>query len=161
MAGKLAREIHQTKPFRSFEEELFLNLERTTTLLQHPLTELLKSHGISKTQYNVLRILRGAGDEGLTCSQISERLVTRDSDITRLLDRMEQAKLIARQRSDVDRRVVVTRISKKGLTLVSALDAPVTKLLKQLLGHLSKRESKELVDLLEQTRSPFMATHGG
>lgn len=153
MTGKLALEIRQTRPFKSLEEELFLNVERTAAVLRHPFESLFREHGISRTQYNVLRILRGAGPEGLTCSQIAERLVTRDSDITRLLDRLERHALVARHRDERDRRVVTSAITSKGLELTSALDEPVKQLTKQLLGHLDQREARNLIDLMEKARA--------
>ena len=158
MSGKLAREIHQTKPFKSVEEELILNLERTTAVLRRPFDELLKAHAISRTQYNVLRILRGAGSEGLGCGKISERLITYDPDITRLLDRLEREGFVERRRDQVDRRVIVTRITGKGLELVGAFDVPLSELLKDLLGHLKKHEARSLVSLLEKARAPLTDT---
>src|SRR5438552_16243281 len=122
MSGKLAREIKQTKPFSSAEEEAILNIQRTASLLAQAFAETLKPHGLSETQYNALRILRGAGAAGLACQEIAERMIARDPDITRLLDRLEARKLIGRARSKADRRVVVTRITPEGLRLLSALD---------------------------------------
>jgi DNA-binding MarR family transcriptional regulator len=156
MTGKLATEIRQSRPFRSLHEELFLNLERTAGLLRHSFESLFREHGISKTQYNVLRILRGAGPNGLACSQIAERLVTRDSDVTRLLDRLEKGSLVARHREDSDRRVVTSAITEKGLEVTAALDGPVAQLTKRLLGHLTDRESRSLIDLLEKARSTLV-----
>src|SRR5439155_3758151 len=124
-AGRLAKEIQQKKPFISAEEEAFLNLARTFEVLQQGLSEALKPYQLTATQYNVLRILRGAGSEGVTCSQAAERMVNHDPDMTRLLDRLEARKLVERERSREDRRVVVTRIGKKGLELVNSLDAPI------------------------------------
>jgi DNA-binding MarR family transcriptional regulator len=111
VSGKLAKEIKQSKPFRSREEEAFLNLARTHEVLAARVAELLKPYQLTPTQYNMLRILRGAGAEGLTCSQATERMLTADPDVTRLLDRMEAQELIRRERSKEDRRVVVTRIT--------------------------------------------------
>ena len=155
MTGKLANEIHQTKPFKSLEEELILNLERTTAVLRRPFDELLKAHAVSRTQYNILRILRGAGLNGLGCRQIAERLITYDPDITRLLDRLEREGLVERRRDQVDRRVIVTRITGKGLKLVGTFDAPLSELVKELLGHLKKHEARSLVGLLEKARAPL------
>src|SRR6185436_18603336 len=125
MAGRLAKEIQQTKPFALLEEEAVLNLSRTFEVLQQKLSEALKPHQLTPTQYNVLRILRGAGPEGVTCSQASERMVNHDPDMTRLLDRLEARKLVERERSRGDRRVVITRISKPGMDLVNSLDEPM------------------------------------
>jgi DNA-binding MarR family transcriptional regulator len=152
MAGKLKEEIKQKKPFESLEAEVFLNLQRTTDALMRGMVEALKPAGISATQYNVLRILRGAGEEGLACRDISERMVTRDPDITRLLDRMEAAELVNRSRENTDRRVITARITEKGLRLLEELDESLVQLQKDQLGHLGKNRLKSLIELLEQAR---------
>src|SRR5262249_50541685 len=107
MAGRLAKEIKQTKPFELPEEEAFLNLARTFEVLQQKASQALKPYELTPTQYNLLRILRGAGSEGITCSQAGERMVTHDPDVTRLMDRLEARKLVERQRSREDRRIVI------------------------------------------------------
>src|SRR5438034_8988775 len=99
MAGRLAREIQQTKPFALLEEEAALNLARTFEVMQQRVSEALKPHQLTPTQYNILRILRGAGSAGVTCSQAGERMVNHDPDMTRLLDRLEARKLVERARS--------------------------------------------------------------
>ena len=99
MPGKLQAEIRQTRPFDQMEEEAVLNIVRTAEVLQRTIADFLKQFDLSPVQYNVLRILRGAGLAGATCSQVRERLLTRDPDITRLLDRMEARGLIARERA--------------------------------------------------------------
>ncbi len=152
MAGKLRQEIRQTRPFALLEEEAFLNLARTSEQLQQKISELMKAYQLTGTQYNMLRILRGAGSEGVTCSQAGERMVTHDPDITRLLDRLEARKLIVRERSREDRRVVVTRISAEGLGLVNSMDVPVNQFLKEHLGHLGKQKLEQLIELLESLR---------
>ncbi len=152
MAGKLAREIRQTKPFASLEEEALLNLIRTAEALQQRTGEALKAFEISSTQYNVLRILRGAGAAGLPCSQIGERMVTADPDITRLLDRLEKRGLIERERSLEDRRMVITRIARKGLDFLAGTDEPIQQSLKKNLGHLGKAKLQQLIDRLEELR---------
>src|SRR5918992_748846 len=125
MARRLRTEIHQTKPFASLEEEAFLNLQRTGDALLHGLEAALKPVGLSPSQYNVLRILRGAEAEGLACREVAERMVTRDPDITRLLDRLEARGLVIRARDREDRRVITVRITPEGLRLLQELDAPV------------------------------------
>src|SRR5207244_1475565 len=121
MAGRLAKEIQQTKPFALVEEEAVLNLARTFEVVQQRLyNETLKPHQLTPTQYNILRIMRGAGPDGITCSQASERMVNHDPDMTRLLDRLEARKLVERERSREDRRVVITRITREGLELVNS-----------------------------------------
>jgi len=153
MAGRLAKEIQQTKPFALLEEEAVLNLSRTFEVLQQKLSEALKPHQLTPTQYNVLRILRGAGPEGVTCSQASERMVNHDPDMTRLLDRLEARKLVERKRSSQDRRIVITRSTKTGLALVNSLDEPLKALLKQHVGHVGKEKLEQLIDTLEILRN--------
>jgi DNA-binding MarR family transcriptional regulator len=114
ITSRLQTEIQQTKPFESFEEETFLNLQRTAEALMHGLEAGLKPAGLSPNQYNVLRILRGAGAEGLACGGIAERMVTRDPDMTRLLDRLEARGLVMRARDRADRRVITVRITPEG-----------------------------------------------
>lgn len=152
MGGRLAREIRQGRPFGSLEEEAVLNLQRTASVVEQAVSDAFKPHGLSGTQYNALRILRGAGAEGLSCQEIGERMVARDPDITRLLDRLESRKLIERARSREDRRVVVARISDAGLRLLSSMDAAVREMPKQVLGHLGRKRLRALIDLLEAAR---------
>jgi len=133
------------------EEDLFLDLWRTADLLARNAEKVLKTADISPTQYNVLRILRGA-PEGLTCGEIGKRMISRDPDITRLLDRLEKRALIARCRETKDRRQVQTRISPQGLRLLADLDGPVTDLHRQQLGHLGREGIRSLQGLLERAR---------
>jgi DNA-binding MarR family transcriptional regulator len=128
--------------------EAFLAVQRLAGDLLQGVTELLKGSGLSGAQYNVLRILRGAGDSGLSCGQIAERLITRDPDITRLLDRLEKRGLVARVRDTADRRVVTTRITEEGLEVLAALDEPVAALHRRQLGHLGKDRLRQLLELL-------------
>jgi DNA-binding MarR family transcriptional regulator len=140
----------------SLEAEAFVSLLRTADALERGLTELLKTAGLSVAQYNVLRILRGAsatGDTGLRCAEVGERLINRDPDVTRLMDRLEKQDLIVRARSDEDRRVVTTRITPKGLALLAELDEPVEALHKRQLGHLTPGTLRALCGLLEDARS--------
>jgi len=133
------------------EETAFLDLVRTAELLSRPVAQLLKAEDLSPAQYNVLRILRGSPD-GLTCSEIGSRMITRDPDITRLLDRMEKRKLIARNRDEQDRRVVVTRITGEALELLERLDQPVRDMHRKLLGPLGRERLDALADLLAACR---------
>jgi DNA-binding MarR family transcriptional regulator len=153
MSGRLAAEIKQTKPFGSLEEEAILNLHRTSSILLQVESEALKPHGLSLTQYNALRILRGAGPKGLACQEIAERMITRDPDVTRLLDRLEGRKLVGRARSSEDRRVVVTRITDAGLKLLASLDGQLRDMPRKILGHLGEKQLQSLVELLEEARS--------
>jgi DNA-binding MarR family transcriptional regulator len=134
------------------EERVFVSLLRTADALSRAGEVLMKPYGLSATQYNVLRVLRGAGDAGLACSEVGERLISRDPDITRLLDRMESRGLIARARESQDRRVVKTRITEAGLQLLSELDGPVQELHRRQLRHLSARQIQQLSNLLERAR---------
>lgn len=143
----------ETKTRRPFvpEEAAYLDLVRTTEMLSRPLTQLLKGEDLSAAQYNVLRILRGC-PEGLTCGDIANRMVTRDPDITRLLDRMEKRSLISRSRNDKDRRVVLTQITEEGLHLLNRLDQPVRDAHRRLLGHLGAEKLRNLRELLQLCR---------
>jgi len=152
MSPNLRDDLRQKKPFSSIHQEAHLNVVRTSSTLQDSVEELLKPHGISGTQYNVLRILRGAEPEGLCRNELRDRMLTRMPDMTRLLDRMEDAGLVARTRDADDRRLVFTRITKEGRRLVDELDRPMEQLHKDQLGHLSAPQLRTLVDLLTLTR---------
>lgn len=152
MAGKIQAEIKQQRPFRLREEEAFVNLLRTADVLLQGVVETLKPQGLSPTQYNVLRILRGAEPKGLACREISERMITRDPDVTRLLDRLEDRGLVARTRSRADRRVITTRITDEGLRILEKLEAPIGDLHIRQLGHLKAAQLRTLIELLEQAR---------
>ena len=134
------------------EEVAFVDLLRTTDLLSRRLAPVLKGEDLSSTQYNVLRILRGAGGD-LTCGEIGDRMITRDPDITRLLDRLERRGLIVRHRDTRDRRTVMTRITVEGLRLLSRLDKPVQAAHRQQLGHLGRQRLHALTELLSLARS--------
>ena len=122
-------------------------------MLSGGFSETLKQAGLTSTQYNVLRILRGARPEGVSCSQISERMVTKDSDITRLLDRLEARELISRERESKDRRVIIARITEQGLRLLVELDEPVADYHRRMLGHLGEKRLATLNKLLEEARN--------
>lgn len=153
MAGKLEREIKQTRPFHSVQEEVILSMIRTAELAAFPMSELLRTHALSSSQYNVLRILRGAGEEGLPCGEISERMVRRDPDLTRLLDRLEGRALVTRARGVRDRRVVRASITDAGLELLASLDAPVEGSARQALAHVPVSRLRQLLELLEEVRA--------
>lgn len=152
MPGRFLAELKQTKPFPTLETEAILNLQKTTDVLGQHFEAFLKPFSISGTQYNVLRVLRGAGPDGLKCSEIGERMVTHDPDITRLLDRIEKRGLIVRAREEMDRRVVRTRISSDGLALLARMDKPVEEGSRHILGHLGPGRLTELIELLEAAR---------
>jgi DNA-binding MarR family transcriptional regulator len=153
MRRKLKDEIRQSKPFSSAAEEAFLNMQRTSATLAREFDILLKPFGLTSTQYNVLRILRGAGPEGLLCRQVGERMIAPDPDITRLVDRMEKRGLILRARDSRDRRVIFTRITADGLSLLEKLDQPVGDFHRQRLAHLGKNSVRSLIQLLESVRT--------
>jgi len=153
MPRRLRDEIKQDKPFATPEEEVVLNIVRTADVLQQALERALRPAGISNTQYNVLRILRGAGERGLCCREIAERMLTHDPDVTRLLDRLERRGLVERRREQRDRRIITARITPEGLKLLDELDAPLLELHARLLGHLSPERQAALVELLEAART--------
>ena len=145
-----------TRQFSSPEEELNLNLQRTVGLLSRPMLQFLKTHGLSPAQYNILRILRGQPDGSLPCRQIGLRMVTREPDVTRLLDRLEKDGLVSRLRSDTDRRVVRISITTTGLSLLAGLDEPMRAIHTESLGHLTRAEIREMNRLLVKARQPFL-----
>lgn len=154
MKSDFQAEIRQNRPFGSLEEEAFLALQRTADQLQGKVSEWLKEYGLSPTQYNALRILRGAGDSGLPCSEIAERMINRDPDITRLLDRLERRGLTRRSRDSQDRRIINAHITREGLQLLKALDEPVHEFQHVLLGHMGERKLKTLIAMLCAARNP-------
>ena len=153
MAG-LKLEIGQSRPFSSAAEEALLNLLRTSDCLNRAFHRKTRDWGVTSTQYNVLRILRGAQPQGLTCSAIGSRMITAEPDITRLLARLKALKLIRQQRDRQDRRVVWTQISESGLELLRQMDPVIERVPGELLGHLNGAELAELIRLLELARKP-------
>jgi len=139
------------KPLACLEEVAFLELCRTQDLLARRLSVLLKAEDLSATQYNVLRILRGA-PEGLPCGEVGNRMITRDPDITRLLDRLEKRGLIVRSRDSQDRRMVMARITPEGLKLLARMDEPVRAGHRSQLGHLGRERLRTLIELLQTAR---------
>lgn len=152
MTQHLRDEIRQSRPFSSLEQEAVLGIARTDAMLGYSIIEVLKPYDITPTQYNVLRILRGAGTNGLCREDIKERLVSQVPDVTRLLDRLEQAGLVDRARDTIDRRLVTTRITHAGLDLLKKLDKPIGEAHEKQLGHLTKTELRTLIALLEKAR---------
>ncbi len=133
------------------EDEVFVRLLRTADALLRDVEQILKPAGLSHAQYNVLRILRGAGPEGLACSEIGCRMITRDPDITRLVDRLEARGLVSRERERADRRVVRTRIAAEGLRILRDLDEPISALHRRQLRHVPASRLRLLARLLEQS----------
>ena len=152
MSPTLQQDLKQSKPFSSLHQEAHLSVVRTTSVLTDRVEDLLKPYGISGTQYNVLRILRGAGDDGLCRNELRDRMLTRMPDMTRLLDRMEEAGLVTRTRERDDRRMVLTRISARGRDLLARLDEPMNELHRSQLARLSKAQLRTLIDLLTLVR---------
>lgn len=148
----LKQEIAQERPFASVEEEALLNVMRTSDCLHRVFQRRTRRWGITSTQYNVLRILRGAHPQGLTCSAIGDRMITAVPDITRLLSRMKALKLIRQQRDKHDRRVVWTQISAAGLNLLSKMDDEITRMPLEIIGHFKREELAEFIRLLELAR---------
>jgi DNA-binding MarR family transcriptional regulator len=139
-----------TKRLPSLEGEVFLGIVRTAGSLVRPVEQLLNGQGLTFTQYNVLRILRGAGDAGATGREIAARMINAEPDMTRLLDRMEKGGLISRCREAADRRCVTTRITPAGLAMADALDQPVADLHREQLARLTKAELKRLLAWLRK-----------
>jgi DNA-binding MarR family transcriptional regulator len=140
-------------PRRPPASAAFLSIVQAAEELQRGIAELLKTRDLTLAQYNVLRILRGAGPEGATCGSVSENLVRHDPDVTRLVDRLDKRGLVDRARDTKDRRVVRTRITRAGAALLAELDDPVDELHARQLGHLSSKRLADLVAILDETRA--------
>lgn len=153
MPGRLEKEIKQTRPFGTVQEEVVLALMRTADQLAAPMAEVLRQAGLSLSQYNVLRILRGAGESRLPCGEITDRMVRREPDLTRLLDRLETRGLVERERSTSDRRSVLASITGEGRALLDRLEAPMLSALKRSLEHMPVRRLRELLEILEEARN--------
>jgi MarR family transcriptional regulator, 2-MHQ and catechol-resistance regulon repressor len=151
MSRNLQREIKKRNPFESAEQEALLNLVRTNDRFQFRFARLFREYGLTSSQYNVLRILRGEG-KPLPCLEIADRMIAAVPAITGLIDRLEAMSLVARDRSTEDRRVVFVEITPKALGLLGRLDQPVDDLHKKLIGHLTQAELRELSRLLEKAR---------
>jgi MarR family transcriptional regulator, organic hydroperoxide resistance regulator len=152
MPSRLQAEIKQNKPFASLEHEAMLGLLRTAALLDHATDETLRPFGVTSTQFNVLRILRGAGDSGLCGREVGERMINRVPDVPRLLERLEKAGLISRERDQADRRHVTARITKRGLELLDEV-AAVTFPMEQRFKQLTRDQLRALIDALDMVRA--------
>lgn len=152
MAGsRLQSEIKKRKPFESLEQEAMLNILRTNDLFGNRFGKLFREYGLTSSQYNILRILRGEGAP-LPSLEIAARMIQVVPAITGLIDRLEEAALVKRRRCENDRRVVYVEITSKALSVLAKMDEPLMELHREMLGHLSKVELKELVRLLEKAR---------
>jgi MarR family transcriptional regulator, 2-MHQ and catechol-resistance regulon repressor len=157
MTGRLQQELKKKRPFESAEQEAALNILRTGDWLDNRFNRLLREYGLTSSQYNVLRILRGEG-KPLPSLEIAERTIQIVPAITGLIDRLEKQKLLVRERSTEDRRIVYVEITAKGLALLKQIDEPISELHRRLIGHLSQRELKELTGLLEKAREAGAAS---
>jgi DNA-binding MarR family transcriptional regulator len=141
----------RTKPGAApLEDQIFVSLLKAADALASEVDQFIKANGLTSAQYNVMRILRGAGPDGLPCNTIGERMISRDPDMTRLLDRMEKRELITRERQTEDRRVVKARITDEGLKLLKKMDAPIRELHKSQFAHMTSARLKSLMDLLSE-----------
>jgi DNA-binding MarR family transcriptional regulator len=156
---KLQHELKKKRPFESPEQEAALSILRTSDQLQIRFARLLREHGLTPSQYNILRILRGEG-QPLPILEIASRTITVAPGITGLIDRLEQAEFVNRVRCEKDRRVIYVALANKGTRALAALDEPLTALHCKLLGHLSQAELKELIRLLEKVRGPLASLDG-
>jgi DNA-binding MarR family transcriptional regulator len=152
-SSALQEEIKQTKPFRSSAEEVVVSVLRTAAVMQRSLAQVVEAHGITIQQYNVLRILRGAGEAGLPTLAIRDRMVEEAAGITRLLDKLESAGHVVRERSTPDRRQVLCHITPKGESLIVSLDGPVDAANKRASLNLDDAERAHLVELLGAVRA--------
>ena len=152
----LQKELQKKKPFECPEQEVAINLLRTTDFLSREGHALFERHGISGQQYNVLRILRGHRETGLPCQKIVAQMITQMPDITRLVDRLEASGFVRRERTEQDRRLVIVHITALGMDLLAELDQPILDLHRGQMKHMTRAELAELSRLLEKLRRPVM-----
>ena len=157
--SQLQRDLRKKQPFESPEQEVILSILRTSDQFQNRFGRLFRDFGLTASQYNVLRILRGEG-RPMPCLEVADRTIQVVPAITGLIDRLERQQLVKRERCTQDRRVVHVEITKKALTLLEKMDEPVDQLHKSLVGHLPRSELKELSRLLEKARSSLQETGG-
>jgi DNA-binding MarR family transcriptional regulator len=153
MPSRLQAEIKQSKPFPRRSSEALLSVLRTAALLEHQLNETLRPYGITERQYNVLRILRGAGPQGLCGREISERLVSKVPDVSRLLDRMEGMQLLRRERDATDRRHVTASITPNGLRLLDETGPTLDAFERERFGHFDAERLQQIIDGLADLRA--------
>jgi DNA-binding MarR family transcriptional regulator len=154
MTPSLLEELKQTRPFTSLEEEALLSIVRTSAVLMDEFEQVLKPYGITATQYNVLRILRGSAPNGLCRNELRDRMLTRMPDVTRLLDRMEDAGLVERERGETDRRMVTTHITREASRLLARLDKVVADNQKRYFIDVGDKQLRSLIDVLATVRQP-------
>jgi len=151
-ASQLQRELKKKGPFESLEQEAYLSILRTQSVLTVRFERLFRRHGISSPQYNILRILRGHTGQGLPSLEIASQMISVVPDVTRLIDRLEQAGSVIRQRCDADRRVVHVRLTGAGRKLLAKLDQPIRDAEQASLGHMTRKELAEVVKLMDKAR---------
>lgn len=152
MPSSLREELRQNKPFHSIEQEALLSVVRTSAQLMDKFELFLRPYGITATQYNVLRILRGAEPKGLCRNELRDRMLTRMPDVTRLLDRMEEAGLVERTRDTEDRRMVTSRITRRAIQLLATLDPLVAENEKHFFSGINREQIQTLIDVLDSIR---------
>ncbi len=152
MSSQLQAELKQAKPFPSLAAAAAVGLARTAAVVEHAFAEALRPHGITPTQYNVLRILRGAGAAGLCRNEVRDRMVSPGPDTTRLLERMEDQGLVSRDRDNPDRRFVTARITDAGQKLLGDLEGPLTTTHRRWFGHMPEARLGRLIELLDEVR---------
>ena len=153
----IAEELKQSRPFPAKSQEAAVALMRTADLVRRAVASIIEPRGITVQQYNVLRILRGAGERGLPTLEIADRMIEQTPGITRLIDRLEAKKLVARERCATDRRQVFCRITPEGLELLAVLDKPLTESEEGALGTLGQQELQQLLELLDRARTGLNA----
>jgi DNA-binding MarR family transcriptional regulator len=151
--SSLATALKQNRPFVSLEQEVYLSILRTASELSHAVDQVFRPFDITSSQYNVLRILQGAGTDGLCRNEISERMVTATPDMTRLLDRMEKAGWVTRERAEEDRRQVSTHITKAGMELLARLEKPTGDFVMSLFTGATTRDLKTVLKVNDQIRT--------
>jgi MarR family transcriptional regulator, organic hydroperoxide resistance regulator len=157
MPKTIDQELKQTRPIRSPYERAVLGLMRTSRAIEESwLSYLKRTEGISVSQYNILRILRGAQPQAIKSSDIADRMIYRDPDVTRLVDRLSKQGLVGREEDATDRRVVLVRITDAGLALLARLDEPVERHTKSVMAGLSPRQLRELCGLLDEVRGGML-----
>jgi DNA-binding MarR family transcriptional regulator len=153
MLDRRRKEMKLTEPFFNRKEEVSVSIQLSAEMLKLTVIETLKSASLTPSQYNVLRVLRGAGSTGASVREIGESMINKDSDITRLLDRLEARKLILRERQLDDRRVVKAYITDAGRAVLATLDQPIDECHERQLGHLNEKQLSDLSSLLETVRN--------
>lgn len=151
--GKLQEELNQKKPFASPRQESYLALQRTSDFVSRPVEKIFARWNLTPEQYNVLRILRGSEPKGLPTLEIGHRMITRASNVTRIIDRLESKGLALRKRDATDRRVVQIRISGEGNRLLNEMRPVVNKTVEEALGGITDQDAAKLSALLEKVRA--------